>query len=125
MTNLKGSFIWYELMTGDPDGAARFYGAVVGWTIAGAADPAVPGGVDYRMFGRSDGGNAGGMLALNADMLAGGARPGWLGYLYTPTSMRRSPRSSPTAARSICPRPIFRSAASRWSAIRRARPSMS
>ena len=84
MTNPKGSFIWYELMTGDPDGAARFYGAVVGWTIAGAADPAAPGGVDYRMIGRSDGGNAGGMLALNADMLAGGARPGWLGYLYTP-----------------------------------------
>ncbi|HWW55651.1 MAG TPA: VOC family protein, partial [Sphingopyxis sp.] len=27
------------------------------------------------------GGNAGGVLALNADMLAGGARPAWMGYL--------------------------------------------
>ena len=40
--------------------------------------------MDYRMIGRSDGGQAGGVLALNADMLAGGARPIWLGYLHTP-----------------------------------------
>src|SRR3546814_13856495 len=70
-------------MTSDPDGAARFYGAVVGWTIAAHSDPAAS-GVDYRMIARSDGGNAGGVLALNADMLAGGARPAWMGYLYTP-----------------------------------------
>jgi len=74
------NFIWYELMTGDPAGAAAFYGAVVGWTIASHADPAA-GDMDYRMIGRSDGGNAGGVLALNADMLAGGARPIWIGYL--------------------------------------------
>lgn len=74
------NIIWYELMTPDPAGAATFYGAVVGWTIASHADPAV-GGMDYRMIGRSDGGNAGGVLALNADMLAGGARPLWIGYL--------------------------------------------
>ncbi|KQZ73628.1 glyoxalase [Sphingopyxis sp. Root214] len=74
------NFIWYELMTPDPAGAASFYGAVVGWTIA-AHNDAAAGGIDYRMIGRSDGGNAGGVLALSADMLAGGARPGWLGYL--------------------------------------------
>ena len=77
------NFIWYELMTPDPAGAARFYGAVVGWTIATTRDPAA-GDADYRMIGRSDGGNAGGILALNADMLAGGARPAWLGYIHTP-----------------------------------------
>ena len=74
------NFIWYELMTSDPAGAASFYGAVVGWTIASHADPAA-GAMDYRMIGRADGGHAGGVLALNADMLAGGARPGWFGYL--------------------------------------------
>ena len=74
------NFIWYELMTPDPAGAAVFYGAVVGWTIANHADPAA-GDMDYRMIGRSDGGHAGGVLALNADMLAGGARPIWIGYL--------------------------------------------
>jgi len=76
------NFIWYELMTPDPAGAARFYGAAVGWTIAATRDPAA-GDVDYRMIGRSDGGNAGGILALNADMLAAGARPAWLGYIHT------------------------------------------
>jgi len=75
------NFIWYELMTNDPAGAAAFYGAVVGWTIASQGEPTA-GGVDYRMIGRSDGGNAGGVLALDADMLAGGARPIWLGYLH-------------------------------------------
>ena len=74
------NFIWYELMTSDPAGAARFYGAVVGWTIVSQGETP-PGGVDYRMIVRGDGGNAGGLLVLGADMLAGGARPGWLGYL--------------------------------------------
>jgi predicted enzyme related to lactoylglutathione lyase len=75
------NFIWYELMTPDPAGAAAFYGAVVGWSIASTGEQTA-GGVDYRMIGRSDGGNAGGVLALNADMLAGGARPIWIGYLH-------------------------------------------
>lgn len=83
MTNPKGDFIWYELMTGDPDGAARFYGAVVGWTIA-AHSGAGADGPDYRMIVRADGGNAGGVLTLGADMLAGGARPAWMGYLHAP-----------------------------------------
>ena len=78
--NPASNFIWYELMTSDPAGAAAFYGAVTGWTISSQPDPQA-GDMDYRMIGRSDGGNAGGVLALNADMLAGGARPGWLGYL--------------------------------------------
>ncbi len=76
-------FIWYELMTTDPTGAAAFYGAVVGWAIPDAGE-VTAGGVDYRMIGRSNGGNAGGVLALTADMVAGGARPIWLGYLHTP-----------------------------------------
>jgi predicted enzyme related to lactoylglutathione lyase len=75
------NFVWYELMTTDPQGAAAFYGPVVGWTIPNEGETH-SGGVDYRMIGRSDGGNAGGVLALNADMLAGGARSMWLGYLY-------------------------------------------
>ena len=27
-------FIWYELLTSDPDAAAAFYGAVIGWTAS-------------------------------------------------------------------------------------------
>jgi predicted enzyme related to lactoylglutathione lyase len=81
MTNPLGSFIWYELMTTDPDGAAAFYGAVVGWNIVGQPDPAA-GGPDYRHIIRSDGSGNGGVLGLTKDMCDNGARPCWLGYLY-------------------------------------------
>ena len=76
-----GGFIWYELMTPDPAGAKSFYDAVVsGWDIG--TDSVAP-GIEYRMIGRSDGGNAGGVLTLTDEMCAGGARPVWLGYLHT------------------------------------------
>jgi predicted enzyme related to lactoylglutathione lyase len=81
MTNPKGSFIWYELMTPDADGAAAFYGAVVGWKIVGAGAPG-ENGIDYRHIVRSDGGANGGVLALTAKMTANGAHPCWVGYLY-------------------------------------------
>ena len=81
MTNPEGSFIWYELMTPDPDASKAFYDAVVGWTVE--AQSSVPGGaVDYRMITRSDGGNSGRMLKLDQAMQDHGARPMWLGYLY-------------------------------------------
>jgi len=75
-----GRFIWYELMTGDADGAARFYSAVTGLKIVGSPDPAT--GFDYRHIIRPDGGSGGGVLSLNPDMIAGGARPCWVGYLH-------------------------------------------
>ena len=75
---LHGSHIWYELMTPDPDGATAFYGAVVpGWTVG----QPIGGDQDYRIIGRSDGGSAGGVLALTEDMRQHGARPVWLGYI--------------------------------------------
>ncbi|WP_420606087.1 VOC family protein [Novosphingopyxis sp.] len=80
MANRQGDFIWYELMTTDPEGAKAFYDAVAGWDID--AESATPGDMDYRMIKRSDGGFAGGMLALSEDMRAGGARPAWLGYVH-------------------------------------------
>jgi len=80
MPNPNGSFIWYELMTPDPAAAKRFYDSVVGWDIA--VNSVAP-GIEYRMIGRSDGGNAGGVLTLTDEMKANGARPVWLGYLHS------------------------------------------
>jgi predicted enzyme related to lactoylglutathione lyase len=76
-----GAFIWYELMTTDPNAAAKFYGAVIGWKISDQPNP-LPGGQDYRMIGRSDGGAAGGVMQLSPDMVKHGARPLWIGYLH-------------------------------------------
>ena len=76
-TKLQGSHVWYELMTTDPDAAARFYGAVVGWTIG---EP-IGGDQDYRMIGRGDGGFAGGVMGLTDEMCEHGAKPMWMGYV--------------------------------------------
>lgn len=74
------AFIWYELMTPDPAAAKRFYDSVVaGWNIG--VDSVAP-GIGYRMIGRSDGGNAGGVMTLSEEMTAGGAKSMWMGYLH-------------------------------------------
>jgi uncharacterized protein len=73
-----GSYIWYELMTPDPDAAKGFYDAVVGWDI----EPQPSGEMDYRMIRRSDGGNEGGVMRLTDDMKQHGAVPTWLGYIF-------------------------------------------
>jgi predicted enzyme related to lactoylglutathione lyase len=75
MTNSHGSFIWYELMSADPDASTSFYQSVVGWTIGTA--PA--GAMDYRMITAADG-HVGGLMRMTADMIANGAAPMWLGY---------------------------------------------
>ncbi|MCW3848149.1 VOC family protein [Sphingomonas sp. LB-2] len=75
MTNAHGSFIWYELMTADPKAAKTFYDDVIGWDIG---EP-MPGGKDYRGINAPDG-MAGGVMGLDADMLAHGAKPVWLPY---------------------------------------------
>lgn len=75
-----GSFVWYELLTTDADGAAEFYGEVVGWAIADHPDPKAD--LDYRMIVRTDGGHNGGVLQLTADMCAQGAHPLWVGYQH-------------------------------------------
>src|SRR3546814_13685412 len=52
MTNPCGSFIWYELMTPDPDAAATFYGSVVGWKIAPQPSPEAGGRSEERRVGK-------------------------------------------------------------------------
>lgn len=83
MSDTTGDFIWYELMSPDPDASARFYNAVIGWSIAIGASPQ-PGGMDYRMIVRPDGGSAGGVMALSPQMLAQGASASWVAYLQVP-----------------------------------------
>ena len=81
MGNPAGSFIWYELMTPDPDTATTFYAAVVGWRIS-PPDARRTDGKDYRMIGRSDGLHAGGVLKITPDM--GAVPPVWLAYIGVP-----------------------------------------
>jgi hypothetical protein len=74
--NPNGAFIWYELLTPDPEAAAAFYGEVIGWTAAGAGQP----GVDYRIFS-AHGAPVAGHMKLPDGAEEAGMRPGWLGYI--------------------------------------------
>ena len=109
-----GNFIWYELMSPDPDASKGFYDAVVGWDIEPA--PTDEHVMDYRMIRRSDGGNAGGVLRVTPEMAAQGARPMWLGYLNVDDV-----DATIAAIEADGGRKFMASAASAWSPTRRAR----
>lgn len=49
MSEALNTVAWFEIATGDPEGAQRFYGELFGWSFA--ADPAnAADGVDYRLI---------------------------------------------------------------------------
>lgn len=73
MTNTPGEFIWYELMTGDPDAAAGFYGAVVGWTVR-EFEP----GAEYRLFSTPET-EVAGLMRTPPEQAS--APPSWFGYI--------------------------------------------
>lgn len=74
MANQQGDFLWYELITTDPDAASAFYGEILGWGTKPSDQP----DMDYREFqvGQT---SVAGMLAMPAN--SGDMRPGWLGYI--------------------------------------------
>jgi uncharacterized protein len=75
---MTDNFIWYELMTSDPDAAIDFYSKVVGWT---AADQEMA-ELDFRYTILSAGERpVGGLMALTEEMKAGGAVPAWVGVI--------------------------------------------
>jgi uncharacterized protein len=74
--DLRGRFVWYELMTTDMKAAMAFYTKVVGW---GAWDASMP-GRPYILF--SEGPAAvGGLMGLPEDARERDAKPGWIGYV--------------------------------------------
>jgi len=74
MTEFHGNPCWFELGTGDLDGARRFYAEVLGWQIADAGMD----GFTY-LLAQSDGDMVAGMMALEAQ--AGPPAPNWTIYL--------------------------------------------
>ncbi len=73
---MTSSFIWYELLTSSPDAAAKFYGAVLGWTAKDSGQS----GMDYRLF-EMNGVAIGGLMALPPGAANSGMPPSWLGYV--------------------------------------------
>lgn len=80
MGKQHGAWIWYELMTGDPEGAKAFYEPIVGWEMSTShADTD-----GYGFLTAPDGAMVGGLLRLTDDMTSHGARPCWIGYISVP-----------------------------------------
>jgi uncharacterized protein len=69
-------FIWYELLTSNPNAAASFYSALLGWTASESGHA----GMDYRIL-TMHGVGVGGLMALPPGAVKSGMRPGWLGYV--------------------------------------------
>jgi predicted enzyme related to lactoylglutathione lyase len=76
MGHMQGRFVWYELMTTDPEAAKAFYRSVIGWEIqeSGVA------GIDYTMFTVA-GSPVCGTMDLPASARSMGIPPLWLGYI--------------------------------------------
>lgn len=76
MTDFKGKHVWFELNTTDLKAAEAFYASVTGWVPRDSGMP----GMQYTLVGPADHAVAG-MMALTDEMKAGGACPGWIGYV--------------------------------------------
>jgi uncharacterized protein len=77
-TAIRGRFLWYELMTTDPEDAQRFYPAVLGWTLM--PFDKMEGPEPYIMWAR-EGSPLGGTMKISDEMKAQGVSPHWLAYI--------------------------------------------
>ena len=76
--DVRGRFLWHELLTTDPEAASRFYGGVAGWeTIRWDQDSS------YRLLATA-GVPMAGLVELPAEDRARGAVPRWITYIGVP-----------------------------------------
>ncbi|HLJ38985.1 MAG TPA: VOC family protein, partial [Steroidobacteraceae bacterium] len=73
--DIRGRFVWHELLTTDTAGAAAFYPKVVPWRTQPSSMPG------YTLWLAGDA-QVGGLMALPSD--AAGTPPHWLVYIGTP-----------------------------------------
>ena len=78
-TQERGKFVWYELLTTDPNASIPFYHDVVGWDTQKFEGAGVP----YTMWVNGEA-PIGGVMALPDEAREQGAPPNWLAYVSTP-----------------------------------------
>jgi uncharacterized protein len=76
MSENHGKFVWYELLTTDPEQAAKFYSAVIGWEAKDASIPNMP----YTLLSMG-GESVAGLMDMPQPLRNTGAKPLWLGYI--------------------------------------------
>ncbi len=75
----RGRFVWYELLTSDPDAAKQFYPAIAPWATSQWEGGPTP----YTMWMNGET-PIGGVMALPDEAKAAGAPPHWLAYIGIP-----------------------------------------
>ena len=76
--DIRGRFMWHELMTTDTDAAGAFYSRVMPWKAQASGMP----GYTLWYAGKTQ---AGGMMALPSEAQSAGSQPHWLIYIGAPS----------------------------------------
>ena len=108
MSNPRGRFVWYELMTNDMKAAEAFYSRVVGWE---AQDAGKSSECAYTIFSVGELPVAG-LMEVPTEARARGVKPAWVGYVgvedvddfalqvtYAGGAVRRAPDDIPGIGR--------------------------
>jgi predicted enzyme related to lactoylglutathione lyase len=74
LVNTSGAMTWNDLITPDPDAAARFYGELLGWTTE-----EIPDAGGYRTIKNGERNN-GGMMPLDPETMGADTPPYWMPY---------------------------------------------
>ncbi len=91
--NIRGRFLWHELMTTDPEGAKAFYSAVIGWKPKAWEGPN-----PYTLWMWGDS-RMGGLMELPEQARAEGGRPFWIAYIGTPDADATTARARELGAK--------------------------
>jgi predicted enzyme related to lactoylglutathione lyase len=97
--NPHGRFVWYELMSTDPDAAVPFYESVIGW----GTKPWEGGERPYTMWTTSEK-PSGGVMQLPEEAAAAGAPPHWLAYIFVSDTDAAVARATELGATVLVPR---------------------
>ena len=74
LVNTPGAMTWNDLVTPDPDAAAAFFEALLGWTTE-----EIPGSGGYRIIRNGERTN-GGMMRLDPERMGADTPPHWMPY---------------------------------------------
>ena len=73
--NQHGEFIWYELITTDPNGAEAFYTKILNWQVRDSGHPEM----DYRLISAQK--DVAGLMQMPDEACSAGMQSAWLGYI--------------------------------------------
>jgi predicted enzyme related to lactoylglutathione lyase len=93
-----GAFVWYDLMTSDPEAAKDFYSELIGWGNRPWEDSDQP----YTMWTNGET-PLGGVMEMPEEARAAGAPPHWLSYVQVADAMAVAARAAELGGSTLHP----------------------